>query len=116
VLLSCLEPLQALERVQTHSRQPTSLVTIAASSSALIKPYAFELAAVASLLAKYKQRDQKGFVIESLWKFLLYTEIALAAYQEFQTRPPGVGMATRRRSYSNILTIQSHLRWISLCV
>ena len=38
-----------------------------------IKPYAYELAAVTSLLEKSQERDQKGFVVESLWKFLLYT-------------------------------------------
>lgn len=64
----------------------------------LIKPYAYELAAVTSLLEKYKQRDQKGFVIESLWKFLLYTEIALAAYREFQMRPVGVGVSSEEQA------------------
>jgi hypothetical protein len=58
----------------------------------LIQPYAYELAAVTSLLAKYQTQDQKGFVVESVWKFLLYSEIALAAYREIRDRPPGVGM------------------------
>lgn len=31
-------------------------------------------------------------MIESIWKFLLYSEIALAAYQEIVGRPAGVGM------------------------
>jgi hypothetical protein len=52
----------------------------------LIKPYEYELAAVTSLLERYSERDQKGFVVESLWKFLLYSEIALAAYREFEGR------------------------------
>jgi hypothetical protein len=53
----------------------------------LIKPYAYELNAIVALLERYRERDQKGYVVESLWKFLLYTEIALAAYNEIQNRP-----------------------------
>lgn len=74
--------LEAAEELRTDRRQLVCL----------IQPYAYELAAVSSLLEKYRQRDQKGFVIESIWKFLLYSEIALAAYQEIMGRPAGVGM------------------------
>ena len=45
---------------------------------------------MATLLEKYRSRDQKGFLIESLWKFLLYSEIALAAYREIEARPAGM--------------------------
>lgn len=69
----------------------------------LIKPYAYELAAVTTLLEKYRQRDQKGFVIESLWKFLLYTEMALAAYREFEQRPLEVGLTDEAKSLGEFL-------------
>jgi len=45
----------------------------------IIKPVAYDLHGIVSLLRKYKERDAKGYAVESLWKFLLYTEIANAA-------------------------------------
>jgi hypothetical protein len=69
----------------------------------LIKPYAYELSGVTSLLEKYKRRDQKGFVVESLWKFLLYTEIALSAYRELQKRPVGVGLSPEEQALVDYL-------------
>jgi len=45
----------------------------------VIKPVAYDLEGVVALLRKYKGRDAKGYAIESLWKFLLYTEMASAA-------------------------------------
>ncbi len=45
----------------------------------VIKPVAYEMQGIVSLLRTYRQQDTKGFAIESLWKFLLITEIASAA-------------------------------------
>ncbi|MBU0711996.1 hypothetical protein KJ762_02745 [bacterium] len=36
--------------------------------------------AIVDLLCKYKQRDTKGYAIESLWKFLIYSEIGRELY------------------------------------
>ncbi len=56
----------------------------------VIKPVAYQLQGVIELLRKYKERDTKGYAIESLWKFLLYSEIALAAVRDIKHRPSGV--------------------------
>ncbi len=69
----------------------------------LIKPYAYELNAVLALLERYTERDQKGYVIESLWKFLLYSEIALAAYSEIQDRPFPVASDSAEAALVNYL-------------
>ena len=53
----------------------------------VIRPIAYELQGIIELLRKYKQLDAKGYVIESLWKFLLYTEIADAAARELRKLP-----------------------------
>lgn len=45
----------------------------------VIKPIAYDLEGVLALLRRYKERDAKGYAVESLWKFLLYTEVANAA-------------------------------------
>jgi hypothetical protein len=41
------------------------------------------------LLASYSEKDAKGYLIEALWKFLLYTEIAKAAVLDIRRRPAG---------------------------
>jgi hypothetical protein len=38
---------------------------------------------------EYEQRDEKGHVAESLWKYLLITELALAVEESLGTRPAG---------------------------
>ena len=48
----------------------------------VIKPAAYEIESLVRLFNGYNERDTKGYVIESLWKFLLYTEMAYAIEQE----------------------------------
>lgn len=55
----------------------------------VIKPIDYELEGIINLLQRYKERDQKGYVIESLWKFLIYSEIANAAVHKIHQRPSG---------------------------
>jgi hypothetical protein len=56
----------------------------------VIKPVAYELQGIIELLKKYKTLDSKGYVIESLWKYLLYTEIAEAVAQDLRPAPTGM--------------------------
>lgn len=53
----------------------------------VIKPVAYELQGVIELMKRFKQRDAKGYAVESLWKFLLYSELAKTAADEIQSRP-----------------------------
>jgi hypothetical protein len=48
----------------------------------LMKPVGYEIEGLVRLFARYKLHDIKGYVIESLWKFMLYTEIAAAASRQ----------------------------------
>jgi len=48
----------------------------------IIKPVGYEIEGLVRLFSRYKIQDHKGYVIESLWKFMLYTEIARAAAQQ----------------------------------
>jgi hypothetical protein len=60
---------------------------LAKSSQSLvcvIKPIAYELHGVLDLLMRYRGRDTKGYAIESLWKFLILTEIANATVESIQ--------------------------------
>ena len=55
----------------------------------VIKPVAYEMQGIINLLAKYKQSDAKGYATESLWKFLLLTEIARSLSLRLTNFPPG---------------------------
>lgn len=54
----------------------------------VIKPVAYDLQGIVTLLRRYKQRDTKGYAVESLWKFLLFTEIANASADAIRRKPP----------------------------
>jgi hypothetical protein len=55
-----------------------------------ITPSEYELLALARLLSTYKERDTRGYVVRAIWKFLLYSEIALAAVRDIASRPAGL--------------------------
>jgi hypothetical protein len=57
------------------TRDPRNLVC-------LVKPVGYEIEGLVRLFGQYRVHDQKGYVIESLWKFMLYTEIARAVNQQ----------------------------------
>jgi len=53
----------------------------------VIKPVSYDIQGVVRLGKEIKEKDKKGFLAESLWKFLIYSEIAKAAYDEIKPRP-----------------------------
>jgi hypothetical protein len=55
-----------------------------------IKPAGYDLNGLVRLLGTYEERDVKGYIAESLWKYLLATELALAVEQDLANRPAGV--------------------------
>lgn len=52
-----------------------------------IKPPSYELTALLDLLERYVERDQKQFVINGLWVFLLYSEIASGLVRRIREKP-----------------------------
>jgi len=55
----------------------------------VIKPIAYEFQGVVEVLKRCRTTDIKTYAIESLWKFLLYSEIANAALVSINSRPSG---------------------------
>ena len=53
----------------------------------VIMPAAYELESLVKLFGSYREHDAKGFAVESLWKYLLYSEIARTAAIELEARP-----------------------------
>jgi phenylpyruvate tautomerase PptA (4-oxalocrotonate tautomerase family) len=52
-----------------------------------IEPSDYDLDGLVRLLSGHLTRDAKGYVVESLWKYLLISEIALAALDEAHSHP-----------------------------
>ncbi|MBC8492731.1 MAG: hypothetical protein H8D43_03015 [Chloroflexi bacterium] len=53
----------------------------------IIKPVDYELEGVVSLLTSNLSRADPGYLTESLWKFLIYTELALSVYNQLMEKP-----------------------------
>jgi hypothetical protein len=64
---------------------------------ATIRPLSYELEGVVALLARLPDRDRKIYVVESLWKVLLYTEILNALKASIQTLPLSARTSEERR-------------------
>jgi len=60
----------------------------AANLVCVLKPVGYEMDGLARLFGSYKISDHKGYVIESLWKYMLYTELALAAVAQIENATP----------------------------
>lgn len=55
----------------------------------VIKPQPYQIQGIVDLLKEYRHRNVKGYAIESLWKFLLLTEIANTAFDNLENSPFG---------------------------
>jgi hypothetical protein len=53
----------------------------------VIKPVAYELEGILRMLRQAIPRSEQGYLIESLWKFLIFTELAKSVYEELRSRP-----------------------------
>ena len=52
-----------------------------------IKPVNFEIDGLIELIKKLKSEFEKGYIIQSIWKFLIYTEIAKKIYEVVKQKP-----------------------------
>ncbi len=71
-----------LKLTSTLREDPRNLVCV-------IKPIAYELEGIVELMRGYQERNQKGYVIESLWEFLIYSEIAKVPIAQIINRSSG---------------------------
>lgn len=56
----------------------------------VIKPAGYELEGLLTVLNRLPDRDLADFFLEALWRFLIYTEVALAAVREAEGKPAGI--------------------------
>ena len=53
----------------------------------VIKPVAYEIEGILHILKQNLLKANRGFLIESLWKFLIYTELAKSIYNKLVSKP-----------------------------
>lgn len=53
----------------------------------VIKPLGYELEGVVRLLKQHDEKDRKTYLVEALWRFLLYTQMAIAVSREIELQP-----------------------------
>ena len=54
----------------------------------VVKPVGYEIDGLVRVLQSIVSKSERGYLIESLWKFLIYSEIARNIYQLCNSRPP----------------------------
>jgi Cdc6-like AAA superfamily ATPase len=52
-----------------------------------IKPVNFEIDGLVQVVKKLRHDFEKGFIIQSIWKFLIYTEVAKEVYLKIKEKP-----------------------------
>lgn len=53
----------------------------------VIKPISYELEGILELLKKSLPVSEQGYIVESFWKYLIYTELAKSIYNKFLFQP-----------------------------
>ena len=54
----------------------------------VIKPVGYETAGMVDVLRSILGQSERGYLIESLWKFLIYSELGRSVYSQLMSRPP----------------------------
>lgn len=57
----------------------------------VIKPVDYELEGLLSILREQMTVSEKGFLVESFWKALIYTELAKSLYEAIESKPEYLG-------------------------
>lgn len=68
----------------------------ARSVLSIVKPVAYELEGILALLQQCAGKERKVYVIEALWKFLLYSDIACALREKLGSKTPAALTQTER--------------------
>lgn len=56
----------------------------------VIKPLSYEMHGIIDLMRRYRAINLKGYAVESIWKFLIYSEIAITTEALITKRPSGL--------------------------
>jgi hypothetical protein len=74
-----------------------------------IRPVEYDLEAIIEILKESRGRAEKGFLMESLWKFLIYTELSCELLDEITTRPAHTGILQQETEFLQFVEQNSDL-------
>jgi hypothetical protein len=77
----------------------------------LVKPIAYELEGVLQLLSKTVGASESGYLVESLWKFLIATELARSLYIQVNSKPVYYGRTPAERDLLEF--VDQNTSWIT---
>jgi len=74
-----------------------------------IKPVAYELEGILRMLQQSLEASEKGFLTESFWKFLIYTELGKSVYEALQAKPLHFELHEAERELSEFVEEKSQI-------
>ncbi len=75
----------------------------------VLKPVGYETHGLIRVLKELQERSERGFLIESLWKFLIYSEIATTLKQQILDRPAHLDRTTDEDAFLDYYESKSHI-------
>ena len=75
----------------------------------VIKPIGYETHGLIRVLEDVRHRSERGFLIESLWKYLIYSEIAASVATEIRSRPIYHVRTPEENTFLNYYENNSHV-------
>ena len=74
-----------------------------------IFPSDYEFEGILRVLRKGIDTSERGFLVESLWKFLLYTEIARSIYEEIDDKASHIPRTEEEEKFVNYVNSNDEL-------
>jgi len=75
----------------------------------IIKPIAYELTGLIKVLKTLPEESEKSYLMESLWKFLIYTELAKSIYTEIESRPAYIDLSYDEKELKDFLNFNKSI-------
>ena len=77
----------------------TSLLRDKRNHVCIIKPVGYEIDGLVRVLNENMHRSERGYLIESLWKYLIFSELAVSVYQSLSLKPPYASLTPEETSF-----------------
>ena len=65
----------------------------------IIRPVDYDIEGILDLLNACKGKAEQGFLMESLWKYLIYTELSINLYDDLINQPPHIQYSDNEKAF-----------------
>lgn len=70
----------------------------------VVKPVGYEIDGLVRVLNEILHRAERGYLVESLWKFLIFSELACSVFEEISARPVHVTQTGDEQKFMTYVT------------